>query len=38
MHNYTYLWLRSGGRFSVKELAAAYADIFVWGVTKGMGR
>ncbi len=38
MHNYTYLWLRAGGRFSVKEIAASYADIFVWGVTKGMGR
>ena len=37
MHNYTYLWMRSGGRLSVKELASAYADIFVWGVTKGMG-
>jgi TetR/AcrR family transcriptional regulator, cholesterol catabolism regulator len=36
MHNYTYLWMRAGGRFSVKELAAVYADIFVWGVTKGM--
>jgi AcrR family transcriptional regulator len=36
MHNYTYLWMRAGGRFSVKELAATYADIFVWGVTKGM--
>jgi AcrR family transcriptional regulator len=36
MHNYTYLWMRAGGRFSVKELAGVYADIFVWGVTKGM--
>jgi AcrR family transcriptional regulator len=36
MHNYTYLWMRSGGRFTVKELASAYADIFVWGVTKGL--
>jgi AcrR family transcriptional regulator len=38
MHNYTYLWMRAGGRFSAKDLAASYADIFVWGVTKGMGR
>jgi AcrR family transcriptional regulator len=37
MHNYTYLWMRSGGRFSAKEVASSYADIFVWGVTKGMG-
>jgi AcrR family transcriptional regulator len=35
MHNYTYLWMRTGGRFSAKELAANYADIFVWGVAKG---
>jgi len=36
MHNYTYLWLRSGGRYSPKELAASYADIFVWGVADGV--
>jgi AcrR family transcriptional regulator len=36
MHNYTYLWLRGGGRYSVKELAANYADIFVWGVSSGV--
>jgi TetR/AcrR family transcriptional regulator, cholesterol catabolism regulator len=34
MHNYTYLWLRAGGRFSVKEIAVSYSDIFVWGVAK----
>ncbi|MCW5832930.1 MAG: TetR family transcriptional regulator [Labilithrix sp.] len=33
MHNYTYLWLRAGGRLSVKQLAAFYADVFVHGVT-----
>jgi hypothetical protein len=32
MHNYTYLSLRSGGRFSVKEVAKSFADIFVWGI------
>jgi AcrR family transcriptional regulator len=37
MHNYTYLWMRAGGKFSAKEVASSYADIFVWGVTKGMG-
>ncbi len=37
MHNYTYLWLRAGGRFSVKEVAASYADIFVRGVSKSSG-
>lgn len=32
MHNYTYLWLRAGGHFSVKDVAKSFADIFVWGV------
>jgi AcrR family transcriptional regulator len=32
MHNYTYLWLRADGRLSATELAAAFADIFVWGM------
>ena len=36
MHNYTYLGLRAGGRFSVKEVAKSFADIFVWGIaTRG---
>src|SRR6202142_296995 len=29
MHNYTYLSLRAGGRFSVKEIAKSFAEIFV---------
>jgi hypothetical protein len=32
MHNYTYLTLRAGGHFSVKEVAKSFADIFVWGI------
>jgi hypothetical protein len=32
MHNYTYLWLRAGGHYSVKEVAKSFADIFVWGI------
>jgi TetR/AcrR family transcriptional regulator, cholesterol catabolism regulator len=32
MHNYTYLSLRAGGRFSVKEVAKSFADIFIWGI------
>jgi len=32
MHNYTYLTLRSGGHFSVREVAKSYADIFTWGI------
>ncbi|MBL7502353.1 TetR family transcriptional regulator [Frankia sp. CNm7] len=33
MHNYTYLWLRPGGRVGVPDLAAQYADIFVRGIS-----
>lgn len=33
MHNYTYLWMRSGGRVAVGDLAAQYADIFVRGIS-----
>jgi TetR/AcrR family transcriptional regulator, cholesterol catabolism regulator len=33
MHNYTYLWMRSGGRVAVQDLAAQYADIFVRGIS-----
>jgi TetR/AcrR family transcriptional regulator, cholesterol catabolism regulator len=32
MHNYTYLWLRTGGRVAVGDLAAQYAEIFVRGI------
>src|SRR3984885_8804568 len=32
MHNYTYLSLRAGGHFSVKEVAKSFADIFVLGI------
>jgi len=32
MHNYTYLWLKAGGRLSAKQVAASFADIFVRGV------
>jgi AcrR family transcriptional regulator len=32
MHNYTYLWLKAGGRLSAKEVAAWFADIFIWGI------
>jgi AcrR family transcriptional regulator len=37
MHNYTYLSLRHGGHFSVKEVAKSFADIFIWGLgTRGL--
>jgi len=32
MHNYTYLSLRAGGHFSVREVAGSFADIFVLGI------
>ena len=32
MHNYTYLWLKADGRLSAQEIAASFADIFVWGM------
>ena len=32
MHNYTYLWLKADGRLSAREIAASFADIFVWGM------
>jgi len=32
MHNYTYLSLRAGGHFSVKEVAQSFSDIFVLGI------
>jgi hypothetical protein len=37
MHNYTYLGLRAGEHFSVKDAAKSFADIFVWGIaTRGL--
>jgi len=32
MHNYTYLWLRSGGRVSARDVAKPFADIFMRGI------
>jgi hypothetical protein len=37
MHNYTNIGLRAGGRFSVKDVAKSFANIFVWGIaTRGL--
>jgi AcrR family transcriptional regulator len=33
MHNYAYLWLKSGGRLSAHEIASAFADLVANGVT-----
>ncbi|HEX3705789.1 MAG TPA: TetR/AcrR family transcriptional regulator [Mycobacteriales bacterium] len=33
MHNHAYLWLKPGGRWSAKDVAAHFADIFVNGTS-----
>jgi TetR/AcrR family transcriptional regulator, cholesterol catabolism regulator len=33
MHNYTYLWLKSGGRLSARDVAKPFADIFLHGIS-----
>jgi len=35
MHNYTYLWLRPGGRLSARDVAKPFADIFIGGIAQG---
>jgi len=32
MHNYTYLWLKAGGRISARDVAKPFADIFIRGI------
>jgi AcrR family transcriptional regulator len=32
MHNYTYLWLKPGGRLTARSVAKPFADIFLLGV------
>ncbi len=32
MHNYTYLWLRPGGRLSARDVAQPFAELFVHGL------
>lgn len=33
MHNYTYLWMKSGGELSAAEIAANFSSIFIDGLT-----
>ena len=33
MHNYTYLWLKSGGAVSARDVAKPFADIFLHGIS-----
>jgi AcrR family transcriptional regulator len=32
MHNYTYLWLKPGGKLSARDVAKPFADIFIRGI------
>ena len=32
MHNYTYLWLKPGGRVLARDVAKPFADIFIRGI------
>ena len=32
MHNYTYLWLKPGGRLSARDVASPFAEIFTRGI------
>jgi AcrR family transcriptional regulator len=32
MHNYTYLWLKPGGRLSARDVAKPFAEIFMVGI------
>jgi AcrR family transcriptional regulator len=38
MHNYTYLWLKSGDRLSARDVAQPFADIFIQGITSPSAR
>jgi AcrR family transcriptional regulator len=35
MHNYTYLWLKPGGRLDARSVAQPFADIFMRGIATG---
>src|SRR6476469_5203112 len=37
MHNYTYLWLKPGGRVSARDVAKPFADIFIRGSANSDG-
>jgi TetR/AcrR family transcriptional regulator, cholesterol catabolism regulator len=34
MHNYTYLWLKTGGRHSASQVAELFADLFIRGIAE----
>ena len=37
MHNYTYLWLKAGGRVSAREVARQFSEIFIRGIAAEPG-
>ena len=37
MHNYTYLWLKSGGRLTARDVAKPFAEIFMRGIESPSG-
>ncbi len=37
MHNYTYLWLKPGGRLSARDVARPFADVFIRGIGRAQG-
>jgi len=37
MHNYTYLWLKPGGRLSARDVAEPFAEIFMRGIAGAQG-
>ena len=37
MHNYTYLWLKAGGRLTARDVAKPFADIFMRGIESRPG-
>lgn len=37
MHNYTYLWLKAGGRLTARDVAKPFADIFMRGISQRDG-
>jgi AcrR family transcriptional regulator len=37
MHNYTYLWLKAGGRLTARDVAKPFAEIFMRGIERSTG-
>jgi hypothetical protein len=37
MHNYTYLWLKGGGRLTARDVAGQFSEIFLRGIATEPG-